>query len=73
LSLVTKPELDFMIRNNLRSFRKNDASDVINGLLNYGFSILYTEVAKQLNALGLDCYYGFCHKNNESHLALYII
>jgi CRISPR-associated protein Cas1 len=39
-------------------------------LLNYGFGILYAEVAKQLNALGLDCYYGFYHRNHESHLAL---
>lgn len=73
LNWVIKPELGFMIRNNLRNFRENNASDVINGLLNYGFSILYTEVAKQLNALGLDCYYGFYHKNHESHLALYMI
>jgi CRISP-associated protein Cas1 len=42
----------------------------INGLLNYGFAILYCEITKQSNALGLDCYYGFYHKNHVSHLAL---
>jgi len=64
------PELGFYSRNNQRTFRSNDASDVINGLLNYGFAILYAEVAKQLNALGLDCFVGFYHKNHPSHLAL---
>jgi CRISPR/Cas system-associated endonuclease Cas1 len=39
-------------------------------LLNYGFGILYAEVAKQLNALGFDCYYSFYRRNHESHLAL---
>jgi len=70
LALVVRPELRFNIRNNLHNYRPNNASDVINGLLNYGFAILYCEVTKQLNALGLDCYYGFYHKNHESHLAL---
>jgi CRISPR-associated protein Cas1 len=65
-----KPELGFYSRNSRRNFRPADASDVINGLLNYGFGILYAEVTKQLNALGLDCYVGFYHKNHVSQLAL---
>jgi CRISPR-associated protein Cas1 len=69
-SRVFNPELGFISRNNPSTFRSNDASDVINGLLNYGFGILYAEVAKQLNILGLDCYVGFYHKNHPSHLAL---
>lgn len=68
--LLFKPELRFNSRNNARTFRPKDASDVINALLNYGFGILYAEVTKQLNILGLDCYVGFYHKNHESHLAL---
>lgn len=64
------PELRFNSRNNPRTFRPRDATDVINGLLNYGFSILYSEVAKQLNILGFDCFVGFYHRNHESHLAL---
>lgn len=63
-------ELGFNSRNNRRTYRPTDASDVINGLLNYGFSILYAEVAKQLNALGLDCAIGFYHTNKDSRLAL---
>jgi CRISP-associated protein Cas1 len=70
LALVIKPELRFNTRNNLHNFRPNNASDIINALLNYGFAILYCEITKQLNALGLDCYYGFYHRNHESHLAL---
>jgi CRISPR-associated protein Cas1 len=65
-----KPELGFHSRNNHRNFRPSNASDIVNGLLNYGFSILYAEAAKQLNALGLDCFVGFYHKSHASHLAL---
>jgi CRISPR-associated protein Cas1 len=39
-------------------------------LLNYGFSILYAEVAKELNILGLDCCVGFYHTNKDSRLGL---
>ncbi|MGI0016961.1 MAG: CRISPR-associated endonuclease Cas1, partial [Nitrososphaera sp.] len=67
---VLRPELGFRSRNSHRTFRPADASDVINGLLNYGISILYAEVTKQLNALGLDCFIGFYHRNHASHLAL---
>ena len=70
LALAIRPELRFNTRNNLHNFRPNNASDVVNGLLNYGFTVLYCEITKQLNALGIDCYYGFYHKNHESHLAL---
>jgi CRISP-associated protein Cas1 len=69
-SSVFRPELRFHSRNSLRTYRPSDASDVINGLLNYGFSILYAEVAKQLNAIGLDCFVGFYHRDHSSHLAL---
>jgi CRISPR-associated protein Cas1 len=58
--------------------RKNDgrrskprcATNVINALLNYGFSILYSEVAKIINGEGLDPYFGFYHKSHESEQAL---
>ena len=69
-SLLFNSELGFHSRNNPRTFRPKDASDVINCLLNYGFGILYAEVAKQLNALGLDCFVGFYHRNHDSQLAL---
>jgi CRISP-associated protein Cas1 len=64
------PELGFTSRNSRRTFRPSAASDVVNALLNYGFSILYGEVAKQLNALGLDCFVGFYHLNHSSRLPL---
>jgi CRISP-associated protein Cas1 len=50
------------------------ASDVINGLLNYGYAILAIEIAKFVNGvglgLGLDPYYGFMHKTHNSFQAL---
>jgi len=64
------PELGFKSRVNPMTFRKNDASDVINALLNYGFAILKTEIAKQLNANGLDCYVGFMHHNHAGYTSL---
>jgi CRISPR-associated protein Cas1 len=69
-ALAFKQELGFTSRNSRRTFRPSDASDIINALLNYGFSILYAEITKQLNALGLDCFVGFYHKNHTSQLAL---
>lgn len=69
-SFAFRPELEFHSRNSRRTYRPSDASDVVNALLNYGFSILYAEVAKQLNALGLDCYVGFYHRTHESRLPL---
>jgi CRISPR-associated protein Cas1 len=46
------------------------ASDVINGLLNYGYSVLAGEIAKFVNGFGLDPYYGFYHKADTSFQSL---
>jgi len=43
---------------------KNNASDVINGLLNYGYSVLAGEISKYINGIGLDAYCGFYHKEH---------
>lgn len=43
---------------------------MINALLNYGYSVLYSEIARQINAQGLDPFYGFYHKSHESEQAL---
>jgi hypothetical protein len=52
------------------SYPSAGAVDVINGFLNYGFSILHAEVTKQLNGMGLDCFVGFYHQSHGSRLAL---
>jgi CRISPR-associated protein Cas1 len=41
---------------------KNNATDVINALLNYGYSVLAGEMSKFINGFGLDAYCGFYHK-----------
>src|SRR2546425_5245588 len=46
------------------------ASDIVNGLLNYGYAILAAEIAKFVNGMGLDPYYGFMHKTHNSFQAL---
>ena len=46
------------------------ASGVINGLLNYGYTVLAGEIAKFVNGIGLDPYFGFMHKTHNSFQAL---
>lgn len=46
------------------------ASDPINCLLNYGYTVLAGEIAKYINGLGLDPYYGFFHTTHNSFQAL---
>ena len=49
---------------------KRYAGDIINALLNYGYTVLASEIAKFVNGLGLDPYYGFYHKPDISFQAL---
>lgn len=49
---------------------KNKATDVINGLLNYGYAVLAGEICKFINGVGLDPYYGFYHKRHSGFQAL---
>jgi len=44
---------------------KNNATDVINALLNYGYTVLAGEISKFVNGMGLDAYYGFYHKEHS--------
>ena len=43
---------------------KNNATDVINALLNYGYCVLAGEISKFVNGVGLDAYFGFYHKKH---------
>ncbi|MGY5148144.1 MAG: CRISPR-associated endonuclease Cas1 [Candidatus Nitrosopumilus sp. bin_7KS] len=60
---------EFSKRNSFR-IQKNNATDVINALLNYGYSVLAGEISKFINGIGLDPYYGFYHKNHTSFQSL---
>jgi len=44
---------------------KNNATDVINALLNYGYSVLAGEISKFVCGIGLDPYFGFMHKSHN--------
>lgn len=46
------------------------AGDIINALLNYGYTVLAGEITKFVNGLGLDAYYGFYHKSHSSFQSL---
>ncbi|MCV0372460.1 MAG: CRISPR-associated endonuclease Cas1 [Nitrosarchaeum sp.] len=43
---------------------KNNATDVINALLNYGYSVLAGEISKFVCGMGLDPYFGFMHRSH---------
>jgi len=43
---------------------KNNATDVINALLNYGYSVLAGEISKFVCGFGLDPYFGFMHRSH---------
>ncbi|PIN82106.1 MAG: CRISPR-associated endonuclease Cas1 [Nitrosopumilales archaeon CG11_big_fil_rev_8_21_14_0_20_33_24] len=62
---------DFQGRNQsfLRS-SKEQATDMINGLLNYGYTVLASEISKLINTVGLDAYYGFYHAIKSSFQSL---
>ena len=56
---------EFVSRNqNFIGNKKNNAPDVINALLNYGYTVLAGEISKFVNGIGLDAYYGFYHKQH---------
>ena len=60
---------EFTKRNSIRIEKKN-ATDVINALLNYGYSVLAGQISSYIHGVGLDAYYGFMHKNHTSFQSL---
>lgn len=64
------PDFRFEGRMNYDSKRNIHASDEINALLNYGYSILASEVRKSLNSVGLDPEIGFLHEIKNSSTPL---
>jgi len=66
------PERHGFVSRNQSQMRtsKSGASDVINGLLNYGYSVLAGEISKYINGMGLDAYFGFYHKEQISFQSL---
>ena len=55
------PEFGFQARKVKENSRNYNASDEINALLNYGYSILESEIRKILNSYGLDPEIGYLH------------
>src|SRR5574340_1550617 len=47
------------------------ASDIINALLNYGYTVLAGEICKFVNGFGLDAYYGFYHRSHSGLQAFF--
>jgi len=60
----------FSTRNSPITLKKYSATNVINALLNYGYTVLAGEISKFVNGIGLDAYYGFYHSNHTSFQSL---
>jgi len=63
-------EFSFESRSNYDHKRNIHASDEINALLNYGYSILASEIRKFLHSIGLDPQIGFLHEILNSRTPL---
>jgi CRISPR-associated protein Cas1 len=61
---------EFSARNSPITVKKYGATDVINALLNYGYSVLSGEISKFIHGVGLDPYFGFHHRNHTSFQSL---
>ena len=68
-SKLIDKRFQFSKRNSIQ-IQKNNATDVINALLNYGYTVLAGEISKFVNGVGLDAYYGFYHHNHTSFQSL---
>ena len=64
------PGFSFESRSNYDHKRADHASDEVNALLNYGYSILVSEIRKFLNSIGLDSQIGFLHEILSSRTPL---
>ena len=60
----------FEYRRGFTGNTKQNATDVINALLNYGYTVLAGQITKYINGIGLDPYFSFYHKNHESFQSL---
>ena len=64
------PQFPFDTRSSVDHKRADHASDEINAILNYGYSILVSEIKKSLNSVGLDSQIGFLHETLSSRTPL---
>ncbi|NDB88972.1 MAG: CRISPR-associated endonuclease Cas1 [Thaumarchaeota archaeon] len=66
----TGTKFSFLQRLGKENRRNYNASDEINVLLNYGYSILEAEIRKCTNAIGLDYSIGFLHEVHQGRTPL---
>lgn len=69
-SKLIDQRFEFKSRNAPLKVAKYGATDVINALLNYGYTVLAGQISKYVNGIGLDAYYGFYHSNHTSFQSL---
>lgn len=64
VSLLLPDEINFKNRN------QKPENDVVNSMLNYGYAILASEIAKNIVTLGLDLYCGLLHADLKRRQSL---
>ena len=64
------PEFNFKSRGNTLDSHNQNAADNINALLNYGYSVMDSEVRRVVNSLGLDISIGFLHEIRDNRPSL---
>ena len=64
VSLLLPNEINFKNRN------QKPENDVVNSMLNYGYAILASEIAKNIVTLGLDPYCGLLHADLKRRQSL---
>lgn len=68
-AMLIDERFEFTKRNSIQ-IEKQNATDVINALLNYGYAVLAGQISSYIHGVGLDAYYGFMHKNHVSFQSL---
>jgi CRISPR-associated protein Cas1 len=63
-------DFNFKRRNNTLNSHNRNASDEINALLNYGYSVMDSEVRRTVNSIGLDSSIGFLHEIKDTRVSL---
>ncbi len=67
---IIPPEYGFKGRKGVDAGSPRYAQDIVNAMLNYGYTILFSECVKAIELAGLDPYAGFLHADRSGRASL---
>lgn len=70
IAKIIPPEYGFKGRKGVEAGSPRYAQDIVNAMLNYGYTILFSECVKALELAGLDPYAGFLHADRSGRESL---